>query len=158
MPLSTKEIAKLGLMLAIIVALTTIESMFSPMPHIKPGLANIVILYCALGGKYKEAVILNVLKAIFVFLIRGAMAGLLSLCGGLLSVVVIILLARSKNASCSLISVSGAVAHNFGQLAIIMLLLATPALGYYMPVLLISGGAAGLLTGAIYKLLGERLL
>ena len=153
----TKEIAQAGLMLAVVVVLTTIEHMFTPMPYIKLGLANIIVMYCALRGKPGQAVGLNLLKALFVTLIRGVMAGLLSLSGGLLSVAVIIMLSRSKKASYYAISVSGAICHNLGQILMLMLLLATPALGYYLPILIISGIATGLLTGTLCKLLGEKI-
>jgi len=150
--MNTKKIASLGLMLAIMLVLTTAEAMFAPLPlHIKPGLANIVVMFCVFSIGAKEAVMLNVLKAFFVLITRGAMAGLLSLCGGLLSVGVIILL-RDRKFSYATVSVAGAVWHNVGQLAAAAVLLANVWIIYYLPVMLVSAVFMGLLTGALLRL------
>jgi len=158
--LHTKEIAQLGILLGLIIILTTVEALLMPLPllppYVKPGLANIVTMYCvfSLGGR--QAVLLNALKALFVLLTRGAIAGLLSLCGGMLSVAVIILLAQRKNVSYASVSISGACVHNMTQLAVAALLLSAPVLGYYLPVLIISGIVFGLITGAVTKIITEE--
>ena len=159
-----KQITFLGLMLAVIFVLSTVESLFMPLPFLPPhtrlGLSNIVIMFCVFCVGRGQAITLVGAKSLFVFLTRGAMAGLLSLSGGLLSVGVIILLvlfenkrAKSKKISYAAISVAGACAHNLGQYAVVMALVATPALAYYLPVLLISGMVAGLITGTLLKIL-----
>ena len=152
----TKDITILGIMLGIIIILTTLEVMLMPLPilppHVKPGLANIVIMYCVFNIGSKQAIVLNVLKALFVLLTRGTLAGLLSLGGGILSIAVIILLTCRSKSSYTTISVSGACAHNIGQFIALVVLLSTPALVYYLPVLIVSGIVFGIITGSILKI------
>jgi len=161
MPL--KKIAFLGISLALMIALSMLESLlvasfiFLP-PHFKLGLANIVVMYCVLCIGRPHAVFLNMLKSLFIFVIRGPMAGALSLSGGLLSILAIILLTSlfSKNKiSYSIISICGAVAHNLGQYAIVIpiMSLTMPYLLYYFPILIVSGIVMGILTGIILKVL-----
>jgi heptaprenyl diphosphate synthase len=74
------------------------------------------------------------------------------LCGGLISIGVIILVSSAfSKTSYSRLSVFGAIAHNMGQFAAISILLATPLM-FYLPVIILSGLVMGLLTGAILKL------
>ena len=149
-----KKIPLLGLMLAIILVLTTLEATLTPLLplHTKPGLANVVVMFCLFSLGRREAVLLNVLKSLFVLITRGPMAGLLSLCGGLLSIAVIIALS-SKKQSYSFISVSGAVTHNLGQVTIAAIIMSTPLIFYYLPTLIISGLLTGLLTATLLKTL-----
>jgi len=153
----TKRIVFLGIMLGIVIVLTAVEYMLPPLPllppHVRIGLSNIVTMYCVFFVNYRSAIMLNVLKSVFVLLTRGPIAGLLSLCGGMLSICVIILLVvlfRDK-ISYAAVSVAGACAHNLGQYAAVSFLLATPYLMYYVPVLMISGVAVGLVTGTLLR-------
>lgn len=143
-------------MLGIIVVLTTLEYMFVALlpPNVKPGLANIVIMYCVFSVGRTHAIALNATKSLFVLLTRGAMAGLLSFCGGMLSIAIIILLSnfKKKQFSYAAISISGACAHNLGQLLIAIIVTATPALVYYFPILIIWSIATGLLTSCLLKI------
>ena len=163
--MKTKQIAFLGLMLAVIFVLSALEFLLASLPflppHVKPGLANIVIMYCVFFVGKAQAVSLSLAKSLFVFLMRGPMAGLLSLCGGLLSICVIILLStlfsrrQGEKVSYAAISVAGACAHNLGQYAVLLVLMSLPliSMAYYLPVLIISGVAMGLLTGVLLKAL-----
>ncbi|MCL2840420.1 MAG: Gx transporter family protein [Defluviitaleaceae bacterium] len=149
-------------MLGLIIVITTLEHIFvvpfMP-PHVKPGFANIVIMFCVFGIGRRQAFTLNMLKSLFVLITRGAIGGLLSLSGGLLSIAVIILLAsvKKKQASYIGISVTGALFHNLGQFIIFMLLMATPALIYYAPMLVVSGVISGVITGILLKVLMPAL-
>jgi heptaprenyl diphosphate synthase len=148
----------MGILLGMVFVLTTLEYLFAvPFlpPHAKPGFANIIVMYCVFFVGRRDAFILNGLKSLFVFITRGAVAGLLSLGGGLLSIGVIILLAsiKRKPPGYAIISVSGGVCHNLGQFVIIMFLFGSPVLVYYIPVLVLSGIAAGLVTGFLLKVL-----
>lgn len=83
-----RETAWTGMLFALAIALSWLESMVSPllglMPAIKLGLSNIVVMYALLFLRTRTAVLLVVLKALFAFLTRGVTAGFLSLCGGAL--------------------------------------------------------------------------
>ena len=87
----THEIALSGLLFALALALSFVEgTLVIPglMPGMKLGLANIVVMYALFFMGGKQALVLDLLKALFVFLVSGWTAGFLSLCGGLFSLLV----------------------------------------------------------------------
>ena len=122
-------------------------------PGVKFGLSNIAVMYALFFLGKKEAFTIAVLKAFFVFLTRGFVAALLSLCGGMLSIVVmafLIYIFRDK-ISYLLLSISGAVFHNIGQFIAISFIYANIYLWVYLPVLLISGVFAGIATATLLR-------
>ena len=151
--------AFLGIMLGLVIVLTSLEAALPSLPflppHMKPGLANVVVMYCVFFAGKTSAVGLNVGKAVFVLIIRGPMAGMLSFSGGLLSVLLVILLVSVFKDRISYIAVSilSAAAHNLGQLLALGFLLDIPFWLYYLPVLLVSSVILGTLTGMVLKTL-----
>lgn len=146
----TRSIARLGLLFALAMVLSYLESLLTPvlglMPAIKLGLANIVVMYAALLLGARPALGLVLLKAMFAFFTRGATAGFLSLCGGALSLlVVLILLKLPFSPTPWILSVSGALAHNIGQLCAAALVLSDTMALAYAPVLLCAGVVVGTL-------------
>ena len=148
-----RETAWTGMLFALAIALSYLESLVSPllglMPAIKLGLSNVVVMYALLFLRTRTALLLVVLKALFAFLTRGATAGFLSLCGGGLSLVVMLVLPISEYIFCA----GAALAHNLGQLAGAAVLLSSAMALGYAPVLL----AAGLAVGGISCLLSRTL-
>jgi len=156
----TFKIAFLGLMLGTIIVLLVIERMLPPLPflppHFKLGLSNIIVMYTLFFVGKKEALTLAILKSFFNLLMRGPLGGLLSLCGGMLSIIIIILLSGAFKSKISIfvLSIFGAIAHNVGQIAVVSALLQNiNLLIYYMPVLLVAGGIVGAITGMSSKIL-----
>jgi heptaprenyl diphosphate synthase len=83
---------------------------------------------------------------------RGFTAGVLSLCGGVLSICVLILfVCLNKKASYLVLSISGAIAHNIGQLIAVSLMFNNFYTFYYLPVLIVSGIVMGSVTGVLLK-------
>ena len=80
-----------------------------------------------------------------------------SLAGGLLSLTVMVALKRTKAFSLLGISAMGGVFHNVGQLIMAALVLESLSIGYYLPVLLISGLVTGILIGIISGEMLKRL-
>ena len=119
-------------------------------PGIKPGLSNIIVMFvCSALGLF-AALATALIKSGFVFLISGAAAGFISLCGGVLSVAVMYLLIKHmKKLSFSGISVISAVSHNMGQLFAASLIAGSPLYLAWAPALLISAVIFGLITGTI---------
>ena len=160
-----KNIAFLGIMLSIMLVLNAIESLITPLPfmppQVKPGLSNIITMFLLMSVDGKQAVSMGAAKSLFVFITRGPIAGLLSLAGGTLSVLVMIVLIKifsEKKMSYTTISISGATAHNLGQIAAAALLLNLPQIAYFLPMLIVSGIVMGILTGALLKILMPVLL
>jgi len=150
------RIALLGLLVALAVVLSLTESLLpipAPVPGIRLGLSNIVVMFALLNLRRTDALAVALLKALFVAITRGTTAGLLSLTGGLaaLGVMTLILLLSKDKATYVLISVAGAVFHNIGQIAMASVILQT-ALWPYLPVLLISGVVTGFATSVLLKL------
>ncbi len=155
----TRRLTFQAMMLAVILTLTALEHMLPPLPFLPPnvklGLSNIVTMYCVFFVSRASAVTMNALKAFFVFLTRGPVAGLLSLSGGLLSIGIIILLTVvfKDKISYAITSVAGAVSHNLGQYAAVSVILQTPYMVYYIPVLLVAGVVMGVITGVLLKVI-----
>ncbi|MEE0801810.1 MAG: Gx transporter family protein [Gemmiger sp.] len=147
----TREIALTGMLFALSMALSFFESTLTPllglMPAMKLGLSNIVVMYAVLFLRKRSALCLVVLKAAFALLTRGVTAGFLSLCGGTLSFVIFcLLLALPFPVTGYIFSVSGALAHNIGQLMGAAVLLSSALSLAYAPILLIVGLIVGSLT------------
>ena len=152
------HVALSGLLFALAMALSFIEgSLVIPglLPGMKLGLANIVVMYALFFMGARQALILDVLKALFVFLVSGATAGFLSLCGSLLSLLVMWLLYDHcpVRPTWFILSVCGALAHNIGQLLGASVILSTAISLYYAPVMLVLGLVMGMLTSVTLRAL-----
>ncbi len=143
----------MGLLFALAIILSYLESLVPqiiPVPGIKLGLSNIVTMYCLFFLNAPSALLLALLKSLFVLATRGAVAALMSAAGGLCSVIVMVIVKKFR-ASNGLTSVAGAVSHNLGQLIVEYAIIATPVLFYYLPVLIISGVIMGIITALILR-------
>lgn len=153
-----KEVALTGMLFALAIAFSWLESCVAPLlgliPALKLGLSNIVVMYALLFLRTRSAVFLVLLKALFAFLTRGATAGILSACGGMLSFIIFwLLLHLPFSVSGYFFCVCGALAHNIGQLVAASFVLSSAMALAYAPVLLI----AGLFVGALSNLLAQAL-
>ena len=152
-----RNITGLGLLFALALVLSFLESLLPPVPFlppgVKPGLSNIVTMYCLFYLGPLQAYSLILLKALFALITRGVTASMLSLFGGFAAVTVMLILMIPKKHMLSvfLLSVFGAVAHNIGQLAAAGFLIGGLAAAAYLPVLLVSGIVMGMLTGTILR-------
>ena len=148
----THSIALSGLLFALAMALSFIEgTLVIPglLPGMKLGLANIVVMYALFFMGPKQALVLDVLKAFFVFLVSGWTAGFLSLCGGLLSLLVMWLLYKlPRRPTYFILSVCGALGHNIGQLIAASFLLSSALALTYAPIMIVCGLGMGLVTSS----------
>ena len=96
---------------------------------------------------------LALVKAGFAFVTRGVTAGLMSLCGGLLSAAAMYFLLKYAGKRLGLIGISviSSLCHNAGQLAAAAFLTGTADIIYYAPMLAVFGVATGAVTGMIFK-------
>lgn len=153
----TVRLVLAGLIFALALVLTVVENAFPPLPlpapGVKFGLSNIAVMYALIFLSKGQAYSIAILKAMFVFMTRGLIAGILSLSGGMLSLTVMVLLALvfKEKVSYMTISISGAIAHNIGQFAAITVIYSGMYLWAYLPVLLVSGVAAGIITAALLR-------
>lgn len=129
-------------------------------PGVKPGFSNIAVLFACAAVGLPCALFIVIIKAGFAFLTAGATAGFLSLCGGLLSVLVMFALLKLKREKLTYagISVCSAVAHNLGQLGAASLLAGSALYLSWLPVLLVSGVVFGTVTGVILNVVMPALM
>ena len=154
----TRSLALTALLFALSIVLSLIEGSLPPiipsLPGIRIGLSNIAVMYALFFLSRPRAFAIAALKSFFVMATRGVVAGLLSLSGGCLSLAIICLLMAltGKKASVLILSVGGAVFHNIGQLGAVSAIYGNMYMFFYLPVLIISGVAAGCLTAALLRL------
>lgn len=154
---AARRIALTGLLFALAMALSFAENALAPLlglpPGVKPGLANVVVMVALFLLNRRQAAALVVLKAGFNLLYRGGVAGAISLAGGLVSLLVMVMLMLpQKRPSVLIISIAGALAHNLGQFLMVWLLMG-PTFLYYLPVLLVAGVVMGSITAALLRVL-----
>lgn len=153
-----RSITNMAMLFAVALVLSFLEGLLPPLPYLPPGfklgLSNIATMYALFFMGRKNAFTIAVLKAAFVFMTRGATSGILSLSGGLVSVLVMSVLAAvgGKKISYLMLSISGAIFHNLGQLAVLTLLMLNTYALWYTPVLLIAGIVMGFVTGSVLKI------
>ncbi len=149
---STRNVALTGMLFALAIVLSFIEGLLSPMlglpPGVKLGLSNIVVMFALFYLGKPQAFFIVILKSGFAMLTRGVIAGILSLSGGLLSCLVLVLLSLIPFKITLLVfSVTGAIMHNIGQLIALRFVVTGSAYTiYYLPVLLVSGLVMGSIT------------
>lgn len=159
---NNREWITLGVYLALAIALSIIEGYLPPPPFPFPlryGFSNLLTMQLLLNQKRRQAYILAVAKGLFSFFMRGAIAGLLSLLGGLVSLTVaaLILLITRQRSSYLGISIPSAIAHNLTQMVLVSLFLPHVALQVLMIPLIILGIGSGALTGTLLYLVDPIL-
>lgn len=158
----TKRVALTGLLVALAMILSYVESLFPPfvaVPGMKLGLTNLVVLIALLCMGAGYAFGINVVRIVLVALTFGNLFSMLySLSGGLTSFLVMVLLKKSGKFGPMGISAAGGVAHNVGQILVAMFVLETGKLLYYLPFLCLSGTVAGLAIGILGGEVARRLL
>ena len=154
-----KNVALLGLLTALGMMLGYIEMLFPislGVPGVKIGFANLVTLIALYKTDNRQVLILTLLRVTLVAATFGNMAAFFySLSGALLSAGVMMLL--KKHFHLLALSAVGGVMHNAGQILVAMVILETPSLVYYLPVLIVAGVLAGLATGSVAGGILKRL-
>lgn len=147
-----------GLLFAVALVLSLVENMLPlpPMavPGVKFGLSNIVVMYILFFIGARQAYTIAILKSLFVFLTRGFIASMLSFSGGILSItfMLLMLMLLKEKSSYLGISVVGAISHNIGQFLVVTFVLVGASIWAYLPVLLISGIIAGVMTATMLRI------
>ncbi len=158
--MSIKRLAINAMLMAMAIVLSIVES-FIPVfvPGVKLGLANVIILIMLYEFSIKEAFIVNVLRILLVGLLRGTFLSptfVMSLSGGMLSFLVMMLFSRIKVFSVIGVSVLGAISHSLGQIIAAIFLLSTDAVIYYLPFIAILSLLTGVFSGVICRLYLKR--
>ena len=148
----TYKTALSGILLALACGISWIEQVIPlPLPlGAKLGLSSVIIMFSIVKLDFKTSMSIVILKSVFILAVRAVTAFFMSISGGILSFIVMLLLYRSKKASIIMISVCGAVSHNIGQLICACIIMKSAGLlTYYAPVLILTGCITGIFTGII---------
>ena len=158
--MKTKKVAMLGLTIALAMIMSYIEALVPlsfAVPGIKMGLANIVIIFLLYKFSMKEAVLVSIIRVILVSLLfSNVMAMWYSLAGAALSLSVMWVLKKIDKFSVIGVSVAGGIMHNVGQIIMAVILLGTEQIALYLPVLIITGTATGVIIGIVSGLVINR--
>ncbi|MFV0466180.1 MAG: Gx transporter family protein [Lachnospiraceae bacterium] len=159
--MKSKKIATYGMLVALAFILSYIESIIPlpiPVPGIKIGLANLVVITALYLMGPGDALILSLLRVVLVGFTFGNMSTMMfSLAGGLLSWLVMVLAKRSKVFSMTGVSILGGISHNIGQILVAIVVLNTATLVYYLPFLILSGLVTGTVIGILGAIITKRV-
>ena len=127
-------------------------------PGVKPGFANIVIVWALYSLGPWEALMINGMRIFLSGFLFGNFSMILySLAGAAVSFLCMCLAKKSGLFSMTGVSMIGGVMHNMGQLLVAMAVLETVSMVYYGPVLLAAGVITGLLIGIVTGEVKKRI-
>ena len=159
--MKTKKLTVLGLSVALAMILSFVESQipsFVPIPGVKVGLANIVVVFALYKLGWKEAVGISLLRVFLVSVLFGHAASFLySFAGALFSFCGMALMKKTGLFTHVAVSVTGGVLHNAGQILMACILLGTNVIAYYLPFLILSGTIAGVVIGLLASVMISRI-
>lgn len=149
-------LASLGLIFSYIEAILPFSV---GIPGVKLGIANLVVIIALyfLGTSY--AVSINVIRILVSgLLFNGLFGALYSLSGAAVSLLVMLLLKKTKWFSIVGVSMAGGVAHNIGQLLVAAAIISNLKIFFYFPILLFSGMITGIIIGIVAYLVLKKIM
>ncbi len=153
------RIALCSVLVAVAFALSVVERAIPFMSlqyGIKLGLANIVVLFALYKTSVLDAFIVCVFKICFFgILFGGPVYFVYSLCGGLLSFLV--MLGTIKYFSTISVSVLGSLFFNVGQILCASIMLSTSVVFYYLPYVFIVSTITGIFIGIVTDITVKRI-
>ncbi|MCL2702165.1 MAG: Gx transporter family protein [Defluviitaleaceae bacterium] len=151
-----KKTAYIGILTALAVCLAWLERLIpldAAVPGVKLGLSNTVTLITMhlFGGGCAFGV--TAVRVLLTGAMYSGVSGIIySAAGGFLSCAVMIGLKQTRFPTVIGVSIAGGVFHNIGQLLAAALVVENAGILYYLPILIVSGAAAGVVTGLCARL------
>lgn len=153
--------ARAGVLAALALVLSYAETFIPlpvPVPGIKLGLANIIVLLALELLDFKSAAVIAGIKVLAAgFLFGNPLMMAYSALGTLFALLGMALLVRIPRLHIGLIAICGALLHNVGQLIVAAAVLQTSLVWASFPILAIAAVITGALTGAFAKYLLDNL-
>lgn len=153
----TAYITTMGVSVAAAMILSYIETLLPlslGVPGVKMGLANIVIVFVLYKLGWRAAAATSAVRVALSALLFGTLlSGAYAAAGAALSLVCMTLLSRCRRFTPAGVSVTGAVAHNIGQIIVAILITGVKQIAAWLPVLIVSGVVTGLAIGAVGAIL-----
>jgi hypothetical protein len=159
--MNIKKLALYGMLIALAMILSYIESLIPvliPIPGIKLGLANLVVIIClyTLGGR--AAIFVSIIRIFLIAFTFGNVAALMfAISGASLSLVCMLIAIKLDKFSTGGISIIGGISHNIGQILVAVIILKNALIFSYLPYLMIAGIVTGLLIGILASLIINRI-
>lgn len=151
----SRKVAFYGIFASLAILMGYIEFIIPspvPVPGVKLGLANVIVLIAMYFINNKAALSVSVIRVLVSSLLFGGFSGFLySITGALVSFVVMVSVKKIKSAGIIGVSIMGGVSHNIAQIAVAALVLQTVGLIYYIPALLVAGVITGVIIGIVAK-------
>ena len=156
-----RKLTTLGLLTAIALTIFLVEAQIPaivPLPGVKLGLANIVTVFTVFALCPKDGILVLISRIFLGAVFAGNFSTIFySAAGGICAIAVTILLKKIlRQNQLWVAGCLGAIAHSVGQMAMAMLLLGTPSLIVYLPVMIIISIITGLFTGLCAQFLIHR--
>lgn len=148
-----KRLMIIAMMLALAIIVNYMES-FIPVfiPGVRLGLANVIILIMLYEFKFYESLLVDLLRILVVSFIRGTFLSpvfFMSLAGGMLSFIGMLLFSKIKIFTSVGVSAVGAILHTIGQIAALIVITNTINVISYVPIIGMISIATGVLSGFI---------
>ena len=161
LPNKTRRLTTLAMLAAAALVLSWLDSLIpvsGVLPGAKLGLANLIVIIAIYKLGFKYAFIINCVRILTAGLLFTGVFGIIySMAGGILSILVMYILYKSKIFGTVGISMAGGVLHNFGQLIMACIIMSNVRLMSYFSVLLFSGMLSGILIGVVAYLVMAKL-
>jgi len=159
--MKSKKTSLYGMLLALAMVLSYVEAIIPiniGVPGVKLGLPNIVTVIGLYSIGPVPTMIISALRILLVsFMFGNTMTLAYSVSGFLLSYITMVILIKIGGFQRTVVSITGGVMHNVGQLVAAVLLLHSEVLFYYLPVLMIAGVVAGAVIGLVSGLITDRI-
>lgn len=159
--IKTRKITTLGLLTAIALTIFMVESQIPsviPLPGVKLGLSNIVTVFTVFALSPGNGILVLAARIFLGAIFAGNFSTIFySAAGGICAITVTILLRKIlKENQLWVAGCLGAISHSVGQMAMAMVLLGTPSVIVYLPVMIIISIITGLFTGLCAQFLVNR--
>lgn len=158
-----RKTVKLGILISFAIIISLFESMMPipiPVPGVKLGLSNIVLLVTLLLFGLKEGFIVAISKSVLMVLVSGRLGALpYSLTGTMFAMISMYLSYKYLSKWLSLIGISeiGSLFFNLGQLLVASFILNNMKILLYLPAMALMGVVTGYIVGITSKFVLERL-
>ena len=148
-----KRLMIIAMLLTLAIIVNYMES-FIPVfiPGVRLGLANVIILIMLYEFRIYEAFTVDILRIFIVSLIRGTLFApvfFMSLAGGILSFIIMLIFTRIKVFSSIGTSAMGAISHTTGQILALIIITSTVQVINYIPIIGLISIATGILSGFV---------
>ena len=154
--MKTRDITKIAILTSICVVISILESLFTfigdIVPGLKLGLANIVIIFALYEYDFKTAFLVSIIRVLIVALLRTGFGinFFFSLSGAIFSIIFMYIFKKTRLSIIG-VSIIGSVFHSIGQVLVGMLLLDNYNVIYYLPYLLLFSIPTGIVIGIVSK-------